>query len=170
MSEKLFQIYNGPAPTTAAQVAVATTTTLKTMLQVSTPSTAGLYITEWGFNVDGVTTNTALEVELLDTSVAATAGTASVAADIIKWTEPTGRASLMTLGTGNTGYTFGTEGTPALVREIDVQQVIANAAFTYYKQYPLGREPTVDVSRFVRIRAKAATTGVNIICWIQWGE
>jgi hypothetical protein len=31
----LYQIYNGPCPTTAAQVAVTTGNTIKTMLQVS---------------------------------------------------------------------------------------------------------------------------------------
>lgn len=167
MAEKLYQTWNGPAPTTASQAAVATGTGIKTMLQLSTPSTKGITIVEWGFSFDGSAAAAGIEVELLDTSVAATAGTASVAGDLLKLTAPSDEASLLTLGTGNTGYTFGTEGTPANVRMLDA---CFNQPTNYYiKQWPLGYGPVVLLSRFVRVRVKAAAA-VNMLCYVTWAE
>jgi len=45
-------VWNGPAPTTAALASVTTGTTIKTMLQLATPSTTQIQILEWGFSLD----------------------------------------------------------------------------------------------------------------------
>ncbi len=47
-----YTTHNGPAPTTAAQQAVTTGTTIKTMLQLATPSTRQIRIIAWGFSLD----------------------------------------------------------------------------------------------------------------------
>jgi hypothetical protein len=49
----LYKIFNGPAPTTASQVAVTTSTVIKTLLQVKPGATQVLQIVEWGISFDG---------------------------------------------------------------------------------------------------------------------
>jgi hypothetical protein len=39
----------------------------------------------------------------------------------------------------------------------------------FVKQFPLGREPEVAVSSFLRIRVTAAAA-VNAVCYIVWTE
>ena len=68
----LYIAYNGPSPTTAAQLKVTTGTAIKTLLQIATPSTREIEVVEWGFSVDGITAATPGIVELLQTDVAAT--------------------------------------------------------------------------------------------------
>jgi len=166
MPEKLYKIFNGPAPTTASQAAVTTGTSIKTMLQLATPSTRGIYLVDWGFSFDGSAAAAGIEAEIFSTSVAATV-TASVAADIAKLNNPTAEASVLTLGTTTTGYTSTSEGTPANIHMFDA---VFNQPTNFYAyQWPLGREPAVDVSLFVRIRVKAAAA-VNMLCWVTWGE
>ena len=75
-----YQTWNGPMPTTAAQASVTTGTTIKTMLQIATPSTRQCQILAWGFTVDDPPGADAV-IELLQTDVAATV-TAHVAAGV----------------------------------------------------------------------------------------
>src|SRR4051812_23543105 len=79
----LYAIFNGPSPTTAAQVPVTTGTSIKTLLQVQPSATNSLKIKEWGISFDGSAAATPIKVELLETDVAATV-TAHVAAGIVK--------------------------------------------------------------------------------------
>lgn len=165
MTEKLFVAFNGPAPTVASQVAVTTGTTIKTLLQLATPATRGLTVVEWGISFDGFAAAAPVLVELLSTTVAATV-TAFVDADITRYNQqgmPTG----ITLGTAASGYTASAEGTLANVDVFDAQMI--SPAGAYVKQFPLGREPDVDVSRFLRIRVKAAAA-VNAICYVVFSD
>jgi hypothetical protein len=45
-----YKTWNGPMPTTAAQQSVTTGTSIKTMLQLSTPATRELQVIAWGFS------------------------------------------------------------------------------------------------------------------------
>jgi hypothetical protein len=164
--EKLYAAWNGPTPTTAAIAAVATTTSLKTMLQLATPSTQGMTIVEWGISFNGSAAATPIKVELLSCTGAATV-TAYNDADITRLTAPTAEATLMTLGTSASGYTASAEGTPASVDMLDAQFVAPTNQ--YVKQWPLGREPEIAVSRFVRIRVHAGAS-VDAICYVVWAE
>lgn len=166
MPEKLYQAYNGAGPTTAAQVPVTTGTAIKTLLQLATPSTESLYIVEWGISFDGSAAATPIRCELLTCTGAATV-TAFGAGDITQLTDPLGPASLVTLGTSASGFTASAEGTPATVDVIDAQFVAPTGQ--YIKQFPLGREPTCAISRFVRIRVTAAAA-VNAYAYVIWGE
>lgn len=163
----LYFAANGASPTTAAQVVMATTTSINTLLQVATPSTTGILIVEWGISFDGVTaSNAPVKCELLQTDVAATAGT-SLTPTI--WGDPNAPASLCVGGTGATMFNDGaiTEGTITATRMFDVQLVPPTTG--YWKQYPLGREPEVPVSKFLRIRVTAANA-VNAYCYVIWEE
>lgn len=166
MPEKIYQAFNGVTPTTAAQVPVTTGTSIKTLLQIATPSTESLSIIEWGISFDGSAAATPIRCELLTCTGAATVTTLT-AADVTQLTDPLGPPTLMTMGTTATGFTASGEGTPAAVDTLDVQFVAPTSQ--YIKQFPLGREPVCAVSRFVRVRVTAAAA-VNAYCYVVWSE
>lgn len=163
-----FRAYNGPAPTTAAPTRVATGTSIKTLLQIATPSTKDLEIVEWGISFDGTTASDApVKVELIQTDVAATV-TAHVAAGVIPWDDPNGPASLVTLGTSATGYTATVEGSTTASRMLDYADVTPYGGL-YRKEFSLGARPKLPVSKFLRVRVTAAAT-VNAVCFVTWAE
>lgn len=164
----IYKIFNGPAPTTASQVAVTTGTAIKTLLQVKPGATQIVRITEWGINFDGSAAATPGIVELCVTDVAATV-VAHVAAGIHKLDsealasgDPT--TSLFSVGTTATGYTASGEGTVGAVRQLDVQQISPTNQFLV--QLPLGQEYIVNPGEFMRVRVKFGTA-VNAICWVK---
>lgn len=157
--------YNGPKVTTAAPVSVTTAAVIKTMLQIATPSTEDLKVIEWGISFDG-TSGVPIKCELVQTDVAATV-TAYAAGDIVLWNQVNDAASLMTLGTTASGYTASAEGSITATRMLDLQLV--SPASGYVKQFPLGREPQVPVSKFLRVRV-TAPVAVNAYCYIIWEE
>ncbi len=164
----LYLIANGPMPTTAAFAAVTTGTSIKTMLQVKPSATLGMLIVEWGISFDGSAAATPIKCELLESGTVAATVTASAAADIMKMDaaaigggDPT--TNLIQVGTTSTGYTSTSEGTITAVREFDVQFIAPTNQ--YVKQFPLGREPFVQVSNFARIRVTAGAA-VNAYCYM----
>lgn len=163
----LYTIFNGPSPTTAAQVAVTTGTSIKTLLQVKPGATVTAKIIEWGISFDGSAAATPIKCELLQTDVAATV-TASAAADIVKTDtealmggDPT--TALIAVGTTSTGYTSTGEGSITATRVFDTQFVAPTNQ--YVKQFPLGREPVLELSKFGRIRVTAGAA-VNAYCYM----
>lgn len=162
--------WNGPAPTTAALASVTTGTAIKTMLQLSTPSTRQIQVLEWGFTIDD-TTGADGVVELLQTDVAATV-TAHVAAGVPNL-DPNGTASLLTLGTSNTGYTATVEGSTTATRVFDAVALSATTSespYTYTRTFMPDARPIIAVSRFLRVRATTPTTGVDMRCWVIFNE
>lgn len=155
---------NFAIPTTAAPVKVATGTSIKTLLQLATPSTAEVKIIEWGISFDGISSALPIEVELFGTTVAATSGTAVTPQ---QWGNPNGPASLCVGGTSATCFSPGTEGTVANYRPLDIQLIAPTSQ--YVKLYPLGREPMIAVSQFIRIRVTAQNS-VNAYAYIIWEE
>lgn len=162
-----YTTWNGPMPTTAAQQNVTTGTSIKTMLQLSTPSTRQLQVIAWGFSLSGVPNGT---VELLQTDVAATV-TAHVAAGV-QPLDPNAPASLLTLGTANTGYTSSAEGSITATRVFD-SQLMTNTAgeneLNYDYEFMPDARPIVAVSKFLRVRVTMASA-VNMQCYIVWDE
>ena len=165
----IYQIFNGPMPTTASQVAVTTGTAIKTLMQIKPSATIIARIVEWGISFDGSAAGAGIECELMETDVAATV-TAYAAADITKFGaaameggDPT--TNLIQVGTTSSGYTAGpgAEGTITAIRMFDCQLVQPTGQ--YIKQYPLGREPTISINKFGRIRVKAPAA-VNAICYM----
>lgn len=162
----LYWAGNGPMPTTAAFAPVTTGTAVKTMLQIATPSTRAIKVVEWGISFDGSAAATPIRCELLQTDVAATV-TAHVAAGVQPYEDSGAPASLMTLGTSATGYTATAEGTITATRHGDLQFIPPTGQ--YVKQWPLGREFEVPVSKFLRVRVTAGAA-VNAYCYVVWAE
>lgn len=166
MPAKTYIAYNAAMPTTAAIVPVTTGTAIKTMLQIAMPSSEQMRVIEWGISFDGSAAATPGRCELVETDVAATV-TAHVASGIMKYNGPNDVASLATLGTAATGYTATAEGTITATRVLDYQLLPPTAP--YVKQFPLGREPEVNLSKFLRVRV-TFTAAVNAICYVVWEE
>jgi hypothetical protein len=164
---KVYQAHNYAQPTTAAFVPVTTGTSIKTLLQIATPSTEDLIVVAWGIDFDGAAAAAPIKVELIDTDTAATV-TAHGASGIVKFTNPNDPGSLVTLGTTATGFTSSGEGTVgATSRTLASRQVAPNGGYEY--EYPLDLRPRVPLSRFLRIRVHAAAA-VNASCWVRWIE
>lgn len=168
-----YRIWNGPAPTTAAQAAVSTGTAIITLLQVATPATRQLMVLRWGYTCDDPPGADSV-FELLETDVAATV-TAHSASGLVKLL-PGIPSSLLTLGTSATGYTASAEGSITATRVFDtvsMSSVSAEAApvmkhiFDFEKD---GVPPVVDVSKFLRIRATTPTSAVNVRCFVDVEE
>lgn len=163
----LIQIFNGPAPTTAAQAVVTTGTAIKTLLQVKPSATLIARIVEWGISFDGAAAAAGIKCELLETDVAATV-TAAVLADLVKL-DPEALAcgdlttNLIQVGTTSTGYTASGEGSITSTRVFDAQLV--QPTNQYIKQFPLGYEPIIQVAKFARIRV-TAPAAVNAYCYM----
>lgn len=165
-----YKVWNGPMPTTAAQASVTTGTAIKTMLQISTPSTREIAVLAWGFSVDDPPGADSV-IELLQTDVAATV-TAHVASGVQPM-DPGLPASLVTLGTANTGYTSSGEGTPTATRVFDafsMDSVAGNSVLSWAYQFTPDEMPIVGVSKFLRVRVTTPTTAVDMRCWVAFAE
>lgn len=167
-----YKTWNAAMPTTAALLKVTTGTTIKTMLQVATPSTRQLQVISWGFSLDAAPATTGVGVvELLDTDVAATV-TAHVAAGVQPLV-PGAPPSLVTLGVAATGYTASGEGTVAASRSHDTVEVsgVSNGAAptVYTYQFMPDERPIIAVSRFLRVRV-TFSAAVNMVCFVAWDE
>lgn len=160
--------YNGPAPTTAALTPVTTGTAIKTLLQLAPPSTGEMRIVEWGISFDGSAAATPIRCELIQTNVAATV-TAHVAAGLMSHNDTGTVASKLAAGVGvnTSGYTATVEGSTTVSRLLDYQLVPPSGL--YVKQFPLGREPEVAASTFLRVRVTAAAA-VNAVTYVIWEE
>jgi len=163
----LYKIFNGPAPTTASQVAVTTSTAIKTLLQVKPGATQIIKVREWGISFDGSAAATPGIVELCVTDVAATV-TAHVAGGIHKFDsealaagDPT--TNIIAVGTTSTGYTATGEGTVGSVRQGDVQQIAPTGQYVF--QFPLGAAWVVQAGEFMRVRVKFGAA-INAICYV----
>jgi hypothetical protein len=160
----LYLIANGPMPTTAAQAPVTTGTAIKTLLQIKPFNI--VKIVEWGISFDGSAAATPIRVELLETGTVAATVTASADVDVAKYNDISAAvASIagLTLATNGTGYTASAEGTITAVRMLDVQFVAPTNQ--YVKQFPLGREPEINIGSIGRIRV-TAPAAVNAYCYM----
>lgn len=168
----LFWAANNSVALTAAQAGQATGTTIRTMLQVATPSSSSLRVVAFGVEFASALTG-ACTVELVDTfAVAATTLTAHVAAGVQPYDgNANGGASIMTLGAGATGYNVagaGTENTTTASRTGKLK-ILPIGSTSYEWEWSLGREFFVPVSHFLRLRMTTTPT-INAFCWILWDE
>ena len=163
----LFWAMNAAFPTTAAPVKMATGTSIKTLLQIATPSTTSIQVIEWGISFDSTVVNIPVECELVDTgTVGATSLTAVTPA---LYGTPAGEASLCVGGSSATGYNSGStaEGSIISTRYGDIQLI--SPTNQYVKQYPLGQSFAIPPSHYLRIRV-TASNAVNAYCYIIWQE
>lgn len=162
----LYLIYNGAMATTAAPVKVTTGTAIKTLLQVKSGTQNKVKVVEWGISFDGSAAATPIACELVETGTIFATVTAHVAADIVKWGDPNDidpTTSNLVVGTSAGGYTASAEGTIVATREFDYQLIAPSAG--YFKQFPLGREPVMNISSALRIRVTAGAA-VNATCYV----
>lgn len=162
-------VYNSSLATTAAPVKQPTGTAIRTMMQLKQGAISGLRLCEWGCSFDGSAAATPGQVEVFETTAAATMSTAYVNADI----QPYGgnlkanasNAPIDVTGTATAGFATAavTEGTVAGYRGFDLQMLPPTAP--YVKQWPLGREPDWQAGNFVRVRVTFGTT-VNMYAYI----
>lgn len=165
----LYIIQNGPMPTTAAFAKVATGTAIKTMLQVKMGATRVGKIKKWWASMDAFAAALPVNVELIETDVAATV-TAHVTAGINKIDgaalaggDPVTAA--FEVSTTATGYTASAEGSITVVRFLDGAQ-LESPTNQFIYTFPLGDEPVIQLAKFARIRVKAGTD-VNMICGMK---
>lgn len=164
---KVYSVFNGAGPTTAAPSAVTTGTVVKTMIQLSTSASSELRVVEWWWEGDGSAAATPGTIELMFHSSGAATVTAYTKATDVKKYDPNSRDTLITVGTANSGFTASAEGTPATALGSLVHKVPPTSGI--YIQYPLGREPEMAVSTFCRLR-NTLGTAVNAICGVAWEE
>ena len=160
----LYWAQNCAFSTTAAPVKVATGTAIKTHLQVATPATQRIKIVEWGFSLDTPASASIVAVELVQTDVAATTGTAITPQPYDDANDP---PSFCIGGTALTCFQPTVEGSTTVTRAGALKLIVP--PYDYEKQWPLGREFSVPVSRFLRIRMTATVT-CNAYCYIIWEE
>lgn len=155
-------LYLAIPKTSHALTEVATGTTVKTVLQIATPSTTDIRVVAWGISFDGVSaTAEPGHVALVDVDVAATV--TSLTAE--EWGSDDNPASLCIGGTAATGFNASAEGTIAGSRILDGQVVHPQTGYSLW----LPEKPKVKASRFLRVRATFAAT-VNCIPWVLYQE
>lgn len=170
MAAKTYGVMNGAAPGAAAAVPITTGTAIKTHIQIATNTTTpSIRFVEWWVEFDGSTAATPIKVELIrHTGGPQTTLTAYAAGDIAKFNDPNAPASSIQLGTALSGFSnTTTEVTPTGAVSLETHFVPPTSGI--YVQFPLGREPEVQVSAFARVRTTAGAA-VNCYAGLVWEE
>ena len=165
-----YTVLNGAAPGANAAIPVPTGTAAKTHLQIATNATSQpIRVIEWWTEFNGSAVGTPITVELLrHTGGAQNTLTAYGTADITRAADPTGAPSSIQVGTALSGFgPSGAEVTPTSVVSIQTHFVPPSSGL--YFQFPLGREPQVQVAAFLRIRT-TATANVGCYAGVTWEE
>lgn len=144
---------------------IATATSRKTLIQVATPSTTDIDVVQWSCFFDASAAAQPIVVDLTEVDVAATVTSYTPQ----KWIDPNMPASLCPGGTSATGTAASAEGTITASRLFD--SVMPPPTSGILVQYPLGREPKVAVSKFLRLRALGFTSDTpNALPSVIWRE
>lgn len=170
MSAKTYTVLNGAVPGAAAAVAITTGTAIKTMMQLQPSANTAIRIVEWWTEFDGSAAATPIKVELVGHSTGPqTTLTTYAAADIAPANDPNAAAWDGTLASNASGFGTGaTEVAPTgTVRNLSTHFVPPTSGI--YIQYPLGREPEVAPSKFLRHRTTAGAA-VNCYVGVSWEE
>ena len=165
-----FIVWNGPAPTTAAQASVALANGVKTLLQLATPADMQIRLVGWGYSIDS-TPPGIVEMELIGADVAATV-TAHVSGGVVNL-DPNGAATRLTLGTSATGFTATVEGTIGTSRVFGARKVglaAGNTDLNYDWLWPYQTGPVIAVSKFVRVRSTATSTTPTALTYIIFDQ
>lgn len=173
MAAKTYAVTNGAAPGAAAAAAITTGTAIKTMMQLNTNTTTpAIRFVEWWVEFDGATAATPIKVELMrHTTVGQTTLTAYVAADIAKVNDPNAPASSIQIGaTGLSGFANTTTETVPTGTPVSLETHFVPPTSGIYVQFPLGREPEVQVGgAYARVRTTAGAA-VNCLAGLMWEE
>ena len=152
---KIYTVLNGAVSlATAAAVPVTTGTALKTHIQLATSAATPIRIKQWWVEFDGSTAATPIRTELIRHASGAATVTAYAAADIAKVNDPNAPNSDIQLGINLSGYTATVEGVAATISDLETHFIPPTGGLLI--QYPLGQEPEIAVSTFLRLRTTAA--------------
>lgn len=173
MSTQRYIIINSAQPTTAAPVKQPTGTAIRTMMQLRPATGYNPRIIEWGVSFDASAAATPGQVELFETSTAATMSTAYAAADIMPYSHPgytpantAGATGVpFNLSTTTSGFATAavTEGTVAAYRLVQAHLLPPTGPLVY--QFPLAREFEMDDQMYTRVRVTFAAT-VNMYVYV----
>lgn len=152
----IYRVQSSAFPTTAVSATVSTGTAIKTLIQVTAPSTRKLEVVCWGISMDGAPDVVA---ELLSTGTVA--GGSATSQTPAPWSDPNGPASLATAG-----FQPSSEGTITTTRIYDLAELKTN---TYVQWFPLAERPQVAASDVLRVRVDAVAA-VNALAWILYTE
>jgi hypothetical protein len=131
---------------------------------VATPSTQKIKVVEWGISLDAPASASVVAAELVQTDVAASTGTSITPQPYDDANAP---PSFCVGGAALTCFNPTAEGSTTVTRQGDLQLI--TPPFNYVYPWPLGREWSVPVSRFMRIRVTASVT-CNAYAYIIWEE
>lgn len=169
----LYLIQNAPMQTTAGTpvaAGVTTGTTTKTLLQFKAGPTVNAQLVEWGISFDGSAAAAPGRVDFIESGTVAATVTALTANDITKLGpdaasqgDPT--TALIAVGTTATGYTATAEGSIVASRNLSPTLFLAPTTQPYQFQWPLGREPLIQMGNIARIRVTFAAA-VNALCYM----
>lgn len=162
MAAKTYTVLNGAVPGAAAAVPITTGTAIKTMLQLQPSANVAIRVVEWWTEFDGSAAATPIKVEMLSsTGGPQTTLTTYANADIAPANDPNAANWDGTLASNASGFGTGaTEITPTTVRNLATHFVPPTSGI--YIQYPLGREPEIKVSTYLRHRT---TAGAAVNCY-----
>jgi hypothetical protein len=171
MSAKTYAVMNGAAPGAAAAIPITTGTAIKTQLQLATNATAtAIRVVEWWTEFDGSTAATPITVELMrHTTGPQTTLTAYVTADIARVNDPNAPISTLQLGVALSGFSNTTTEVTPTGTPVSLETHFVPPTSGIYVQFPLGREPEVQVGAFLRVRTTAGAA-VNAYCGVMWEE
>jgi hypothetical protein len=171
VAEKTYAVTNGAAPGAAAPVPISTGTAIKTHLQLATNATTpALRFVEWWAEFDGATAATPIRVELMrHTATGQTTLSAYAAADIARVNDPNAPASGIQLGAGLSGYSNTTTEIAPTGTPVSLETHFVPPTSGIYVQFPLGREPEVQVNAYARVRT-TALAAVNCYAGVMWAE
>lgn len=171
MAEKTYAVTNGAAPGVAAPIMITTGTAIKTMIQLNAAvATPAIRFVEWWVEFDGSTAATPIKVELMrHTATGQTTLSAYAAADIAKVNDPNASATGVQLGAGQSGFSNTTAEITPTGTPVSLETHFVPPTSGIYVQFPLGREPEVQVNAYARVRTTAGAA-VNCYAGLMWAE
>jgi hypothetical protein len=172
MAAKTYAVTNGAAPGAAAPVPIATGSAVRTHLQLATSATTpAIRVVEWWAEFDASAAAVPCRVELLrHTSGPQTTLTAYGAADIARVNDPNAPVSSLQLGTALSGFSNTTTEVAPTGTPVSLETHFVPPTSGIYVQFPLGREPEVQVAAFLRVRITPSGTGPNAYAGVMWEE
>jgi len=171
VAEKTYAVTNGAAPGAAPAVPISTGTATKTHIQLATNTTTpAIRFVEWWVEFDGSTAATPIKVELMrHTTAPQTTLTAYVTADIARVNDPNAPTSSLQLGAALSGFSNTTTEITPTGTPVSLETHFVPPTSGIYVQFPLGREPEVQVAAFARVRTTAGAA-VNCYAGLMWAE
>ena len=171
MTAKTYGVMNAAAPGANPAQGITTGTATRTQIQIATNTTTpALRFVEYWTEFNGSTAATPIIVELMrHTSAPQTTLTAYVTADIARFNDPNAPTSSIQLGTGLSGYSNTTTEVTPTGTPVSLETHYVPPTSGIYVQFPLGREPEVQVSAFSRVRVTAGAA-VNCYAGVMWEE